>query len=131
MQGEIIMKRLFLSLITIAATATIPSAMLGQSFSMIGSWQGSPDCPIEFYRDNGSYVEGSCDNGAFNHIIRGTYAGSGRINTTTERIDPQRCSTTVRGYIQILSNNRVKYWQNGWNGCGVRTAPATQYWTRS
>jgi len=125
------MQRFVLSLITIAATAISPSVTLAQSFSMIGSWQGSPDCPIEFYRDNGRYVEGNCDNGAFNHIVRGKYADSRRINITTERIDPKGCSTTVTGYIQILSDNRVKYWQNGWNGCGVRTPPATQYWTRS
>lgn len=124
------MKRFLFSLITIASIAASPS-VLAQSFSMIGSWSGSPDCPIEFYRDNGNNIEGSCDIGTVNHIFRGKYVGSNRIDTTTERIDTKGCSTIVRGYIQVLNSNRVKYWQNGWDGCGVRTPPGTQYWNRN
>jgi hypothetical protein len=102
------------------------------SFSMMGNWRGSPDCPITFYKDDGRDVEGNCDNGSYNHIIRGSYSrrNPNRISTTITRIDPNRCETSVSGYIEVINNNHVKSWQTGWDGCGVRTQPGTQDWYR-
>lgn len=99
-------------------------------FSMIGEWSGSPDCPITFYRDDGKNAEGNCDNGTVSHDIKGQYSSEARIDVTITRTDPNGCVTSVPGYIQLIDTNTVKYWQRGWNGCGVRTPPATQVWSR-
>jgi hypothetical protein len=101
------------------------------SFSMVGNWVSSqPDCPIIFYQDDGRNVEGDCDNGAYNHEIVGNYSTPNRIDVTVTRTDPNNCRTSVRGYIRVIDKNNVRYWQEGWNGCGVTTKPATQHWHR-
>jgi len=102
-------------------------------FSMAGSWHADGvDCTIEFFRDDGARVEGTCDNGKYSHHISGTYDGgqNQRITLTNVRRDPTNCETSVHGYIEVLSENRVRYWQEGWNGCKVRTEPAEQIWER-
>lgn len=117
--------------LTFAFLITIPIVVEARpDFSMIGDWSGSSDCPITFYRDNGKSVEGNCDNGSTNHVVRGKYSSEERIDITITRTDPNSCVTSVQGYIQVIDTNTVKYWQQGWNGCGVRTRPATQEWSR-
>ena len=109
-----------------------PQAYAG-SFNIIGEWTGSPDCQINFLDDDGTTIEGNCDNGSFNHIIQGSYSTKdpNRINITVTRIDYSTgCKTSVRGYIRVIDNDNVRFWQEGWHGCGVNTAPATSTWTR-
>jgi hypothetical protein len=99
-------------------------------FSMRGDWAGSPDCPITFYRDDGRQVDGNCDNGSFNHRFQGTYASPDTIELRVSRTDPNNCTTYTGAYIEIINRYTVKYRQQGWNGCGVRTGPGSQIWTR-
>lgn len=120
----------FLVLFTSLLSA-IPGQLYAQQyFSLRGDWAGSPDCPITFYRDDGSRVEGNCDNVSFNHRFIGTYVDSNTIELRVYRTDPNKCTTDVDAYIEVINRNIVKYRQQGWNGCGVRTAPSSQIWTR-
>jgi hypothetical protein len=121
---------LFLTSLSIAAISLQFRPAYADSFSMIGEWAGSSDCPITFYKDDGGSVEGNCDNGSYNHIFSGNYSNPSQISLTLTRIDPNHCVTSVPGYIQVINNNHVKYWQGGWDGCGVRTQPVTQDWYR-
>jgi len=121
------MRRLTISILSIA---TLLFSGTTYAFNIVGEWSGSPDCPLHFYQDDGKTIEGDCDNGAYNHIIKGTYSSSDRIDITIKRIDPDKCITTVRGYIKVINDNKVKIQQQGWDGCGVRTKPGSQIWNR-
>jgi hypothetical protein len=109
----------------------LTSATIAQGkFSILGDWSGSPDCPITFYRDNGTSVYGNCDNGSYQHIFQGEYTGTNRINLTVTRIDPKKCRTNAMASLKILGPDIVKYSQEGWHGCGVNTGPGSQVWER-
>jgi hypothetical protein len=126
-----VMHNYFSCVMAIGVLIATPITVKAQSqFSMNGDWSSGSDCPITFYRDDGHSVEGNCDNGTVNHVVLGTYSSPNRIDITIKRIDPNQCETSVPGYIQVINENTVKYWQQGWNGCGVRTPPATQRWSR-
>jgi hypothetical protein len=100
------------------------------NFSIIGNWTGSPDCPIVFTKDSGTLVEGSCNNASYKHTFRGRYVAPRRIDLVLTRVDPANCSTSVNTSIFILNNNQLLYRQGGWDGCGVKTQPGEQNWTR-
>lgn len=120
--------KLLANLALILSTATLPA--YAKPFNVVGEWSGSPDCPIVFYRDDGVSIEGNCDNGSFDHVIKGTYANENLINITLTRIDPNGCRTSVKGYLQVLNPYTMRMSQQGWNGCGVRTGPGGQTWQR-
>ncbi|MBX9252692.1 hypothetical protein H1Q63_01565 [Desmonostoc muscorum CCALA 125] len=126
-----------LGLTTLPATAKEPainnieSTSQENSFNLMGDWSGSSDCPITIYEDNGEDVKGNCEKDSYSHVFSGRYSSGNKISLTITRIDPKNCKTSVRGFIQVIDNDHVKYSQEGWNGCGVRTAPvARQDWFR-
>lgn len=104
-----------------------------QNFSMFGSWSdANATCSIEVYQDDGKSIRGTCDKGGYSHRFTGSYEGKERkrITLVNVRRDPKGCVTTVHGYIEILGENTVRYWQEGWDGCEVRTDPAERIWHR-
>jgi len=103
---------------------------LQKPISIVGSWAGSPDCTVVFYKDDGNEVEGDCDNTGYKHHIKGRYVATDNIRITNVRTDPNNCKTSVQGYIKINTENSLTYGQNGWNGCGVTTGSGTQSWSR-
>jgi len=124
-------KQFGFGLSTIAVFSVIPLSVLtisqptyANSFNLIGDWSGSPDCPLIIYEDDGKNIKGNCDNGSYSHVINGSYASENKISVIVTRKDPNNCKTSVRGFIQVIDKNHLKYSQEGWNGCGVRTKPA-------
>ncbi|MDB9394210.1 MAG: hypothetical protein GPJ00_06175 [Microcystis aeruginosa W13-18] len=99
-------------------------------FNLVGSWTGSPDCPINIYRDDGRRVLGDCYNGTYDHIFIGRYSGNDRINLKVYRIDPNDCITSVNASLRVINSDRLSYQQQGWSGCGVQTPGASQTWVR-
>lgn len=130
MQTKKLVSLLVLSGLAITPTLLQNSPVYAGSLNMVGEWSGSPDCPIFFYLDDGQNVRGDCDNGSYDHNIIGRYVGEETISITLERIDPQKCKTSVQGYITKIGYNQVRMRQEGWNGCGVRTKPGSQVWTK-
>jgi hypothetical protein len=125
-------KLLILSLITFL-TITAEFLHAEPKINMVGDWSGSPDCVVSFYQDDGSTIDGNCDNGNFNHVISGRYSRNdeNKIDITITRDDVrQKCKTSVKGYLKILDNNTIKMWQQGWDGCGVDTPSGSQVWQR-
>ncbi|MEW8626582.1 MAG: hypothetical protein AB2551_12575 [Candidatus Thiodiazotropha sp.] len=108
------------------------SSTMNKAINIKGSWGGSPDCTVVFYKDNGNEIEGSCDNAGYKHKIRGTYDGSpnNNIRVTITRIDPKGCATNAQGNITIINKNSISFSQEGWRGCGIATGSATQSWSR-
>jgi hypothetical protein len=100
------------------------------SYNMVGSWTGSPDCPIQFWQDDGYRVAGNCDNGSYDHQFRGTYFSSNTISGSVTRYDPAGCKTTTHFVITFIKSGLVMYEQGGWRGCGVITGPGTQTWRK-
>ncbi|MBX9252696.1 hypothetical protein H1Q63_01585 [Desmonostoc muscorum CCALA 125] len=126
-----------LGLTTLPATAKEPvinkiqSTRQQNSFNLMGDWSGSSDCPITIYEDNGENIKGNCDNGSYSHVFRGRYSNGNKISLIVTRKDPNNCETSVSALIQVIDSNHVKYSQEGWNGCGVRTRPVVnQDWFR-
>ena len=113
-------------------TITMPSETVQPKVSLIGSWAGSADCTIVFYKDDGINVEGSCDKAGYNHKVVGTYDehNHNNISTTITRTDPKGCTTSVSGYIKLIDSDRVEYGQNGWNDCGVTSGSGKQLLSR-
>ena len=102
-----------------------------RQYTMLGNWTGSPDCSIKFYEDNGSMVEGICDNGSYAHVFTGKYINDTKIMGATTRIDPAGCKTDVAMDIEFITPDLVIYSQDGWNGCRVETSSGRQVWRRS
>lgn len=96
----------------------------------VGSWTGSPDCRIHFYRDDGRRVLGDCYNGTYDHIFIGRYSSNNRINLEVYRIDPNDCITSVNATLKVINDDKLSYHQQGWSGCGVETNDVDQTWVR-
>lgn len=102
-------------------------------FSLSGRWRSDhDDCPIQFFLDDGHRVEGSCERGGYFHSITGSYEGSAKKTVTLRivRRDPAGCETSVHGRIEILDEDHITFWQEGWNGCGAKTDGVYQNWER-
>ncbi len=100
-------------------------AARSRKFSLVGTWTGSQDCTMVFYKDDGKNIEGSCDNAGFIHRFTGAYSDPENINISINRIDRKtKCETQVTGYIKIIGQHNIEVGQLGWNGCGVTTANA-------
>jgi hypothetical protein len=106
----------------------IPSSPTSISTSLVDNWKRSDgiegDCLIVFNKDDGKNIEGSCDNDGFSHKIVGTYNGlnANTINITISRTNKSSgCMTTVDGNIKIISRDRIRISQSGWDGCGAST----------
>jgi hypothetical protein len=115
---------------TVASGEATADADAQGPYDMLGAWTGSPACQIYFWQDDGVNVAGNCDNGSYDHEMRGSYIRTNIISGTNTRIDPNGCRTSVVFTITFLAQDVVRYWQQGWNGCGVRTAPEFGTWTR-
>jgi len=101
-------------------------------FSLVGTWTGSPDCPMVFYKDDAKNIEGSCDNTGFIHRFAGTYRDPSNINITITRTDRKTtCETRVTGSIRIVGTDHIEVSQASWNGCGAATGPLTTAFRRS
>lgn len=113
------------------AAAIVACAASAYAYSMIGTWDGSPDCTVRFWSDDGYSVQGNCGtSGGFDHEFRGHYTATNKIEGTTTRIAPDGCQTQVKMAITFLDPDSVVYWQEGWHGCGANTAAGTQIWHR-
>lgn len=101
-------------------------------FSLVGHWDAGPDCPLEIYQDDGKTIKANCDDGRTSHKLSGRYEGRNnrRITFTITRRDLKGCETNVDGYMEVLDENRIKAWQEGWDGCGVRTKPVQKILSR-
>jgi len=92
--------------------------------SLFGRWSGASGCTLVFRKDDGSDVEGSCDDINVRHQVTGFYVGDDSVAIVITRIDEKQCSTIVSGYVKIESRDVIEAVQDGWNGCGVQTPPA-------
>jgi hypothetical protein len=102
-----------------------------EAISLVGRWEGaSHGKEVGFVMDDQKHVEGSSDAGGYFHKLVGTYSNANTINMTIERKDPAGCVTSVSGYIKVIGRNSIEVFQEGWNGCGVRTDSVVSVLTR-
>src|SRR4051812_40551465 len=64
---------------------------IAQRYNMVGSWSGSADCTIVFYKDDGQNVAGNCNNEGVSHHFEGTYTSSDTIQLIITRTDSNNC----------------------------------------
>ena len=96
-----------------------------------GDWLGAPNCTLVFRLDDGKNVEGSCNTAGVRHEFVGVYQANDRVQITITRIDPDQCKTTVPGYVRIENDDTIEVSQDGWDGCQVKTGPASTRLQRS
>lgn len=112
-----------------AGSATRPASHPANG-GLVGTWLGA-GCTLVFLKDDGAEVEGNCDNIGVRHKFNGRYTADNKVEITITRIDQNKCATTAKGFVTIVNSDAIDVFQEGWNGCGVRTGPAATRLQRS
>jgi hypothetical protein len=100
--------------------------------SLVGSWVGASACTLVFMKDDGEQIQGNCDNDGVRHGFTGRYMSPNQLEITITRVDNKSgCTTTAEGFVRIASGNAIDVFQEGWNGCQVKTGPAATRLQRS
>lgn len=107
----------------IPSSSTAAASVSSETFSLMGKWNGSRDCVLNFFLDDGENVKGVCDTGVL-HTYTGTYLDRKTVSLTITRRDQNGCETKVDASIKFRDKDTIVVSQAGWDGCGVRTPPA-------